>query len=133
MTIVVGYVPSADGAAALAAAAEEAALRTQRLVVVNSGARGDFSLDMFADGHDLDAVAADLTRRGIEHEIRQPTSGNSPANELLAVAEEVSATMIVIGMRRRSAVGKLILGSTAQTVMLGAGCSVLAVKTAPPA
>jgi nucleotide-binding universal stress UspA family protein len=39
--------------------------------------------------------------------------------------------LIVIGMRRRSRVGKLLLGSTAQDVLLGADCAVLAVRSPP--
>lgn len=130
MTVVVGYVPSDDGAAALAAAVRQASLRDELLVLVNTGAGGDFSREMFAGGPDLDAVSADLGARGLAHEIRQPTSGRSPAQEILDVAEEVSASVIVVGMRRRSPLGKMILGSTAQSVLLGATCEVLAVK--PP-
>ena len=39
--------------------------------------------------------------------------------------------MIVIGMRHRRPVGKLIMGSTAQRILLDAPCRVIAVK--PPA
>ena len=77
---------------------------------------------------DLDALDAQLTARGIEHEIRQPTRGRAPADELLDAADEVGATLIVIGLRRRSPLGKLITGSTAQQVLLDASCDVLAVK-----
>jgi nucleotide-binding universal stress UspA family protein len=54
--------------------------------------------------------------------------GLEPAEDLLKVAEEVSAELIIIGLRRRSPVGKLILGSTAQRILLDAPCPVLAVK-----
>jgi nucleotide-binding universal stress UspA family protein len=65
---------------------------------------------------------------GIEHEVRQLVRGNEPAEDLIAVAEEVSADFIVIGLRRRTPVGKLILGSNAQRILLDASCPVLAVK-----
>ena len=45
-----------------------------------------------------------------------------------AVAEETNADFIVIGLRRRTPVGKLILGSNAQRILLDAPCPVLAVK-----
>jgi len=44
------------------------------------------------------------------------------------VAEETAADFIVIGLRRRSPVGKLFLGSQAQQILLDAPCPVLAVK-----
>ena len=54
---------------------------------------------------------------------------SSPAEDLINIAEARStAELIVIGLRRRSPVGKLILGSNAQRILLDAPCPVLAVK-----
>ena len=49
------------------------------------------------------------------------------SDELLDLAGELDAELIVIGLRRRSAVGKLLLGSAAQNVLLNATVPVLAV------
>ena len=130
MTIVVGYIPRPEGLAAVEAAITEAERRGERLVVVNTGHHGDYADPSFAASQDLEALDAQLTTRGIDHEIRQPTRGLAPADELLDAASEVEATLIVIGLRRRSPLGKLITGSTAQQVLLDAACPVLAVKVA---
>ena len=53
---------------------------------------------------------------------------NDPAEDLVDVADEIGAECIVIGLRRRSPVGKLILGSNAQRILLEANCPVIAVK-----
>ncbi len=130
--IVVGYVPKAEGHAALRLAAEEAKRRDASLVVVNSH-RGGREFDR-EDAEEvetaLEEVRDELTKAGIEHEIRQLVRGMDPAEDLINVASEVSADFIVIGLRRRSPVGKLILGSNAQRILLDAPCPVLAVKAA---
>lgn len=128
MTVVVGYIPNPQGLAAVDAAIVEAERRNAKLVVVNSGVMGDYSGPSFAEPQDLDALDAQLTERGIEHEVRQMTRGLAPADEILSVAAEVNAELIVIGVRRRSPLGKLVTGSTAQQVLLDATCAVLAVK-----
>ncbi len=127
-TIVVGYIPTPEGVAALLAAKAEAVLRGARVVVVNTGHHGDYSDPVFAQPADLDAIDKELNDAGIAHEVRQPTSGTSAAEELLAAAEASHADLIVVGMRRRSPVGKMLLGSTSQEVLLDAPCPVLAVK-----
>ena len=68
-----------------------------------------------------------LTDSGVEHEVRQ-TMGRDIADEILAVAKEVEADAIVIGIRHRTPVGKLIMGSVAQRVIIDATCPVIAVK-----
>jgi len=129
-TIVVGYVPKPEGHAALRRAAEEAQLRDARLVVVNShrGGREFDREDSVETEEDLEQVREELRRAGVDHEIRQLVRGMDPADDLVNVANEVEAEFIVIGLRRRSPVGKLILGSNAQRVLLDAPCPVLAVK-----
>ena len=129
-SIVVGYVPKAEGRAALRRAAEEARLRNARLVVINShrGGREFDREDAIESESQLEEVRDELDKAGVEHEVRQLVRGLDPAEDLISVAEETGAELIVIGLRRRSPVGKLILGSNAQRVLLDAGCPVLAVK-----
>jgi len=131
-TIVVGYVPKPEGKAALRRAIEEAKLRNSRLVVVNShrGGREFDDEDAIESSSQLDEVKNELRHAGVEHDIRQLVRGMDPAEDLINVANEVNAEFIVIGLRRRSPVGKLILGSNAQRVLLDAPCPVLAVKAA---
>ncbi|NPC95304.1 universal stress protein [Nocardioides sp. zg-DK7169] len=133
-TIVVGYVPKPEGEAALAKAIEEAGLRGSRLVVVNSH-RGGNEFDTATarrTEEEMAAIKDRLDAAGIEHEIRQLVRGFEPADDLISIAEASSAELIVIGLRRRSPVGKLILGSNAQRVLLDAHCPVMAVKAAAP-
>ena len=131
-TIVVGYVPKPEGKAALQRAAEEATLRDSRLVVVNShrGGREFDRDDAIETESQLEEVKNALATHGVEFDVRQLVRGMDPAEDLVNVAVEVSADLIVIGLRRRSPVGKLILGSNAQRVLLDAPCPVLAVKAA---
>ncbi|UPK73282.1 universal stress protein [Nocardioidaceae bacterium SCSIO 66511] len=129
-TIVVGYVPKQEGRAALDRAAEEAVLRNARLIVVNSHRGGrDFDRDdALETEQQLQEVREKLQDAGVDHEIRQLVRGMDPADDLIKVAEDLNADFIVIGLRRRSPVGKLILGSNAQRVLLDSPCPVLAVK-----
>jgi nucleotide-binding universal stress UspA family protein len=130
MAVVVGYVPTPEGRAALRQAAQECKLRKARLIVISSD-RGGKDLDAaeaVAYEQQLDTTRAELDSLGIAHEVRQLVRGAEPAEDLISVAEEVSAEFIVIGLRRRSPVGKLILGSNAQRILLDAPCPVLAVK-----
>ena len=130
MAVVVGYVPTPEGRAALISAAREARLRRVRLVVISSH-RDDKEKDTdqsAAYAEELHRVLEDLTANGVDHEIRHVAGGPEPADDLLAAAEQTSAEVIVIGLRRRTPVGKLILGSNAQRVLLDAPCPVLAVK-----
>ena len=128
MVIVVGYYPASPGKAALTRAIEEVRLRGGRLVIVNSS-RGDASVDpRFAQGGEVDQLESTLQASGVEWHLEQPVGGRNAAEEILAAAESARADLIVIGMRHRTPVGKLVLGSTAQRVLLDARCPVLSVK-----
>ena len=129
-TVVVGYVNKPEGRAALARGIEEAKLRGLRLVVVSSH-RGGQEYDTEAAGKaqvELDEVRAELEGTGVDFELRQLVRGFEPAEDLIGLASDSDAALLVIGLRRRSPVGKLILGSNAQRILLDAACPVLAVK-----
>ncbi|GHJ60455.1 universal stress protein [Nocardioides sp. OK12] len=129
-TVVVGYVNKPEGRAALARGIEEAKLRSLRLVVVSSH-RGGQEYDSEAASRtqtELDEVRAELEGAGVDFELRQLVRGFEPSEDLIGLASDNDAELLVIGLRRRSPVGKLILGSNAQRILLDASCPVLAVK-----
>lgn len=125
MAVVVGYVPTKEGAAALRRAAAEASVRGTPLVVLDSA---------HSDGEDQAPDAreqlAQIAQQDVSYEVRTVAPGVDATDELLRIAEDESADLLVIGLRRRSPVGKLILGANAQRILLDAACPVLAVKPA---
>ena len=131
MTIVVGYVPTPEGEAAFDQAIQEARKAQSRLVVINSS-KGDALVDKrYAGETEIGTIEERLGKEGIEHLILQPVRGHDAADEVLRAADEYRADLIVIGLRRRTPVGKLIMGSTSQQILLEADCPILAVKAAP--
>ena len=128
MTIVVGYVPTPEGEAALGAAIAEARLREQPLHVINSSRGDTYVDDRFASQTALAEVRGRLDDSGIVYEIEQEVRGREAAEEVVDAAARLNASLLVIGMRRRSPTGKLITGSSAQRILLDAPCPVLAVK-----
>jgi len=126
-TIVVGWTPDEFGEVALQRGVEEARLRQGRVVVVNA-TRGDALVDeRYADEDQLARLATELGGAGVDVEVRR-SMGADVGDQVLAVAAEVSGDLIVIGLRKRTPVGKLLMGSVAQRILLGADCAVLAVK-----
>lgn len=117
MTIVVGFSSRAEGHAALDWAAAEAALRQRPLVIVpNSDADHALALE-----HDLPTTVEILR-------VESPGREGQMAERILDVAADLDAELIVIGVKRRSPTGKLLLGVHAQKVMLDAGCAVVVVR-----
>ena len=131
MTIVVGYVPTPEGDAALTAAIDEARRRSETLHVLNA-ARGDASGDPnFLDDDAVSALRRRLVDSGVGFEVQQLVRGRDAADEIVEAAERLGASLVVIGIRRRTPTGKLLFGSQAQRVLLDADRPVLAVKAAP--
>jgi nucleotide-binding universal stress UspA family protein len=132
MKIVVGFTISDESRAALEWAIEEASRHPTEIVVVHS-IRGGGNVEaeeeeVLTYRKELDEIERQLTDADIPHAIRRLIRGWSPAEDLVEVASEEQADLIVIGMRRRSRTGKLLLGSNAQEILLDANCPVLAVK-----
>lgn len=147
MTILVSYVPRPEGRAALAQGIELAKRLKEDLLVVNiaTGAKspspGLFevtAMTMTADANpeddsvvreeDVKQMESELAASGVDASFRQFARGKTPVEELDALASSGKITMLVIGLRPRSPVGKLFLGSIAQEILLSVSCPVLAVK-----
>ena len=129
-SIVVGFVDSAEGDAALSAGIHEAARRGERLIVVHSlrgGARTDD--DEYLKAREaLARVQERLEADDVDHEIHEYVRGNSPARDLIEATHDFGADLLVIGTRRRSSTGKLLLGSNALEILHDADVPVLCVK-----
>lgn len=132
MTIVVGYLMSAEGRAALNRAVDEAKLRNARLLVAHSlrGGTRDEDEQVRAYRDELGRIEQTLDQEPITSELRELVRSRPTGKDLVEVAREETATLIVLGLRNRSPVGKLVLGSNAREVLLHAECPVLAVKAA---
>ncbi|WP_127130247.1 universal stress protein [Georgenia sp. SYP-B2076] len=129
MSVVLGFVPTAAGRAALDRAVHEAAKAATTLVVV-SEQRSDHGAGGAADPDTIAEVRRAAAARDVPVELRGAADGRSAADQLVDLSYEDDVELLVIGLRRRSPVGKLLMGSTAQQVLLDAGCAVLSVK--PP-
>jgi nucleotide-binding universal stress UspA family protein len=130
MTILVAYVPRPEGQAALDKAIEIAKRRKERLVVVNASPGGPKEDPSLADAQDFERVERLLAGTGLEAEVKQYVRGRGAVEEIEALVESLQVSLLVIGLRKRSPVGKLIMGSVAQEILLSVPCPVLAVKSA---
>jgi nucleotide-binding universal stress UspA family protein len=126
--VVVGYVPNPEGRAALAKGVEEARFRGARLVVVNTPRGDDPGDERHLQDGAVAALRAELDALDVDAELRQASDGQDIAEDLDRIAAEVDAELVVIGLRRRTPVGKLILGSAASRILLTVHHPVMAVK-----
>ena len=131
MSVVVGYVPTAEGDAALGTAIREASSRQVPLIVIISERGHRFGTDPVELQAGADDVRRQLEATGLRFDVRQTTRGRDVAEDIVDAATAEDAQLIVIGLRRRSPLGKLLLGSNAQRILLDAPCPVLAVKPDP--
>jgi nucleotide-binding universal stress UspA family protein len=129
-SVIVGFIDTAAGRAALEEAIEESHLRSARLLVVNSMFGGDRESEEEYVGlaRAMESVEKRLTDAGLDYEIHQFVRGQSPAEDVCQAATDFEADLVVIGTRRRSAAGKMLLGSNALEILHDAPCPVLCVR-----
>jgi nucleotide-binding universal stress UspA family protein len=130
MSILVGYVPTPVGEAAVTAGIAEAKLRGEELLIVNSTREGALVDKTVASEGDLLRLKSAADEAGVVSEVLRPTHRDDLADEILELARERDVSLIVIGLRQRTQVGKFIMGSHAQRILLQADRPVLAVKAA---
>lgn len=127
MTVVVGFIPTPIGFAALDAAREEAELRGGPLVVLNVVREGDEDDPRHAGPDQLDQAQERLHRAGVRVEVRQVRAEHDIVSELLAAVTAERAELLVIGIRREREVARHLIGTTAQKLLLDCPCDVLVV------
>jgi nucleotide-binding universal stress UspA family protein len=126
MSVVVGYVPTQTGLLAVTEAAREARTRDAEVVVVNAIGAIGYKAPTAADDKNLDAVTARLADEGVRSSVRQ-VKADTAAEVILAIARDMEAFLIVLGLHQRSALAKRALASTIRSVVLAAPCPVLVV------
>lgn len=128
MTILIGYVPTPVGEAALEAGLVEAAARGDDVVIVNSPRRGATVDADLVDEAAAAKLLARATEAGVSARVDHTAHGADVVETFDDLVASTGARLIVIGLRRRSPVGKALMGSDAQRILLDAGVPVLAVK-----
>ena len=128
MTILVAYVPRPEGQAALDKGIEIASRRKEALVVVNTSPGGGKEDPSMADVQDVERVEKLLRASGIDATFKQFVRGRSAIEEIEEMVDSLQVSLLIIGLRKRTPVGKLFLGSVAQDILLTVPCPVLAVK-----
>lgn len=120
----VGFVGTPESRAGLGHAIRECTTHGSDLTVVVPTAVA--ATDAFA----ADVALAEATLGGRKVVLRTVAKEEHVAQELIDLSYEDGVTQLVMGLKRRSPVGKLIMGSLTQKVLLDARCPVTAVK--PP-
>jgi nucleotide-binding universal stress UspA family protein len=130
MTILIGFVPTPAGEAALAAGLAEAARSGEDVVILNSPRRGA-TVDADLIGEDVaEDLLAKASAQGVVARVDHADHGSDIVDTFEALVERTDARMVVLGLRRRSPVGKFLLGSDVQRLLLELKVPVLAVKPA---
>jgi len=130
MKILVGYDGSNSGKDALKLAKDHAVALDAKVDVVTSMVEAKNSQydDLRQAELGLEYAKALLEEDSIDCETHLLIRGLSPGEDLVQFAEDNQISEIIVGVRRRSKVGKLLMGSTAQHVILNAPCPVVSIK-----
>ena len=128
MTILVAYVPRPEGQAALDKGIEIATRNQEDLMVVNATPGGTKDEPSMANVQDVERVEKLLAGSGIHATFKQFVRGKSAIEEIQDMVNSLPVSLVIIGLRKRSPVGKLLLGSVAQDILLTVSCPVMAVK-----
>ncbi len=130
MKFLVGYNGSDEAKAALSLAKDFAKTYNARVLVMSSmeGGSGEKPEDINQAEQNLRDAKDFLDEQGVECETHQLARGFTPGEDLVKFAEENQIDQIFVGIEKKSRTSKLILGSTAQFVILKAPCPVITVK-----
>lgn len=131
MNFVVGYADSPLASSVVQAGIEEARVHGARLHVLRFarvGIRNERPQLIASYRERMAEIGSELEREGVDGVSELHMVQQDPGDALLAELHRLEAKLLVIGSRARSSVGKLLLGSTVQHLVLRAECPVLVVR-----
>jgi nucleotide-binding universal stress UspA family protein len=130
MKILVGYDDSNVAKEALALAKKHAKTFGASVEIVTSMTKGTESEreDIEKAERSLEYVKGLFIEENISCNTHLLIRGLSPGEDIVEFAKENNVDEIIVGVKRRSKVGKILMGSTAQYVILKAHCPVVSVK-----
>ena len=130
MKFLVGYNGSSVARSALAAAGDFAKIFNAKIFVLTSleGGTGETLDDITKAENVLGQAKTYLAEKGLDCETHQLARGLSPGEDLVKFAEDNDIDQIFVGIEKKSKTRKMLLGSTAQYVILKAPCLVISVK-----
>lgn len=130
MPVAVAHQVSSTSRIALAEAAREASMRQTDLAVLHVVESLDLDIAAANRSGISDEVERVLSETGLDvaWELYLATGEENVASAILSLVDDIDADILVIGARRRSPVGKFILGSVTQTLILQADIPVFVVK-----
>jgi nucleotide-binding universal stress UspA family protein len=130
MKFLVAYSGSAESRAALKLAIDHASLFSAKVFVITSmeGGHSEKPEDIARVNRELKQVRQQLTDAGLEHEVHETARGLTPGEDIVRFAKENGIGQIFVGIEKRSRTRKLLLGSTAQYIILKATCPVITIK-----
>jgi nucleotide-binding universal stress UspA family protein len=131
MTVAVAHQVSETGRIALRHALHEARRHDTDLAVLHvvASALDEDRREAYRLGVADEIERALGSSDGVRWTLHLATEDGDLGEKVISLAERVGADVLVIGARRRSPMGKALLGSAAQTIILGADIPVLVVKT----
>ncbi|MFY7065750.1 universal stress protein [Nocardiopsis changdeensis] len=127
MTVVLAHAPVDSAEAAFGAAVRQASLQGWDLVIANAASHDAPADTRAVGGSTLQSLVERARQEGVQARAVHLADSDAAA-ALLNLTEKADAELLVIGVRHRSAIGKLLVGSTAQRLILEAKCPVLSVK-----
>lgn len=130
MKFLVAYNGSTEAKAALDLAVDHASIFKAKLYVITSmeGGHSEKPEDIARVNQELKRVRQQLAEAGVEHEVHETVRGLSPGEDIVIFAKENQIDQIFVGIEKRSKTRKLLLGSTAQYIILKANCPVMTTK-----
>jgi len=130
MNILVGYNGGEVGEAALSLAIDYAKTHNAFIYIVTSmeGGSSEKQTDIVKAEKGLHLIDERMEGTGVQYEAQQSVRGLSPGEDLVQFAKENDINHIFLGIKKKSRIEKIILGSTSRYVILKAPCPVTTTK-----